>query len=190
MQQKEKSILGIVIGVFGICAAATIISSQGNNQVVRPNPYAKPAPVIPQLPDLIGGMATAKSLCESRAQMVIRLKNKVRLDEILNAERLYGEAKAEFDGCITFLQAGLESRFTNEHPRRIADKLARAGAKMAEYLACVDRIEQRVGALDPLAALIALLDNWMNATARQNAEAIKGLKETLETCRMTPWKNL
>jgi hypothetical protein len=188
---KNKSGL-ILVGclLIGVLLVVGIWQWQeANNQIVH-DPNAKPAPVVPQLPDLVGEMAKAKSLCESRGQMVISLKKKVPLKDILKAERLYGDTKGEFDGSITFLQTGLDRRFMADDPKKIADKLKLANDKMAEYLTWVDHIQNQAGGIDPLAAIIALLDNWMNASAKQNAEAIKGLKDSLEKCRLESWKKL
>src|SRR5438093_1402798 len=88
----------IGIGVVPWLALALIIAlavcqSQKQNQIVRPLPNGRPAPVVPQLPDLAANLSQAKSLCESRArsaQTAARNRRSLRR-EMGRGSKLYSE---------------------------------------------------------------------------------------------------
>jgi len=163
-----------------------------SNQVVRPFP-GKPAPVVPQLPDLAAELSKIKSLCESRA---LAAKGSLRRLEARKqlpiGEKLYGEVKAESDATITFLITGMAVRFKDTDDENVRARMRALGKKSTAFLDWADGLTNKkgYGAEDPISAILALLGDWLKGVREENEKAIKQISASLEGCRFRNWTEL
>ena len=134
LSQEQIGILaigGLLISGLLLMAAS---ESQKNNQLVRPFPNAPPAPVVPDLPDLIAELRQSKTIGEGRARAAIDLLTQRRDQAALfQAQRLYEDAQAEFNGAIDYLKAGLSRRFTDSDVPRIAARMVAGKGKIDRF---------------------------------------------------------
>jgi hypothetical protein len=192
VQPKQRRwVLWIGVIAFLIIVWVMMDESKQNNQIVGPR--SEPAPVVPQLPDFIADLSSAKSLCEGKARAAKDTARRRQIpDEAMARGRgLYIEAKSSFDGCITYLQTGLTRRF-NRDDRTLAEKrLRNAFSKMGAFLEWTNQIQRPwVGASDPLTAALEALSGWMGDVAKANDKAIDQLRADLEKCRLADWGDL
>jgi hypothetical protein len=191
---ESKNRWGCVLLIILAFAGVWLWQSQADNQIVRPFPGGQPAPVVPQLPNLAADLSSSKSICESRATQVKSMSGGRGLSrELAQGQRLYGNAKAELDGCIDFLCTGLDRRFTPDDPANLAERMKKASQQVTAFVGWADAVIDRrvMGATaEPLSEGLDLLKAFMEGVGKENAEAIARIKADLEKCRLREWREL
>ena len=177
------------IAVIGLIALAS--GSQTNNQVVRPFPNAAPAPVVPDIPDLIAELSRARTIGEGRARAAIELLS-ARRDRarLFQARRLYEDAQAEFNGAIDHLRSGLGRRFIDADVPRIAARVLEGKRKVDRFAGWVNDLSGPVIGAGPLDSMTEILQGWFDRVGRENAQAIEQLRADLDRCRLGEWDQL
>src|SRR6266849_4160114 len=147
--------------IFGVAVAALLVLiylGVRQNQFL-PLPGRKVS-VVPQLPAIAAELRKAKSLCEGRAREA-KAAGKRRLQisqrELQNGRQLYTNAKAEFDGCITYLCTAMDRKFIENDSAEIEKRMKQAGEKMAAFLKWWDGPHPRIGAESSLGQIPELL---------------------------------
>jgi hypothetical protein len=146
------------------------------------------------LPALAAELARVKSLCEQHAAAVKGLRAAGQLDGValIEGEDLYVSAKAEHDGCVTFLRTALDAGFTERHATEGAALLDRARTKGEAFLEWARKAENWQGAdkgLWPTQNPIDLvgLVRWAGDADQGEVQSLKG---ELERCRFRPWAEI
>jgi hypothetical protein len=132
-----------------------------------------------------------------------------------HAAKLYTAAKAERDGCIDYLRAGLLRRFRDEDPERIAKRIRAANDKLREFTRWADnKIKSgeagpagnkiNPGEADPEEPLVDARERrrrddvrerghvreWLKEVSKMDEDAIKHLREEMEQDRLKGWGDL
>lgn len=183
------SIFFMFLSLFTILMLA-FVSTCNSNQFVR-LPGAPSEPVVDDLPKFIGKFQAAKTRAESRAIS----SHEIIRDRQWNAEmrrgrKMYDEARAGFDECISFIQTALQRRFENRDASDIETLLDSSEASMSRFMAWCDSLERpAIGDL-PVPDVAKFLNDWLARNDQANAEAIRAVTEKLETCRWRPWDDI
>jgi hypothetical protein len=194
MNEKERALLVISLVGLAILIAVAVNSAQQNNQIVRPVPDAAPAPVVPQLPDIIAYLQGAKSSCEGRVQLVKSMGRERRLSkrETDHAQQLYISVKQKHDSCLAFMKAALVRRFNNDDPQKIYRQLQEINLEMMSFTSWADaKINPNMtGAAGPLGELLDHLNEWLTGTSKENESAIQNIIRQLDDCRLADWNSI
>jgi hypothetical protein len=192
----QNDFLPTALAIIGLAVLAVVglnigNTEQQNAQIVRPDPNGPPAPVVPQLPQLIAYLKMAKAQCENHATEAMRMR-RVRLAD---GQRLYNATRADFDGAIAYMQAAMVRRFDKSDPAQINQWLRAASAAMQDFLAWPNQRAEAnppvAGAgPDPLAIAADMALDWYKMVEAENAQAIAWLRQDLESCRLRDWNQL
>jgi hypothetical protein len=167
-------------------------SSQKNNQIVRPFPDGRPAPVVLELPNLVAELSGTRSLCESRAKaaMALLLAQDGGTARLVEGRRLYDEARAEFNMGIDYLRTGLLTRFVDDDTRQVAFRMAEGKRKADRFIAWVNSLEGPVFGDSVADFFSEVLPGWLAHVSEQNDRAIEQIRDDLDRCRLMEWDQL
>lgn len=196
MNEDSRKLIasGALVLIFLLLVFAIFGEKQDNNQVVRPNPNGPAPPVIPMLPDLVADFQVAKVKCEAAATNGRDLLGNGRrrdAKKLAEGRKLYVDAKAEIDGCISFLQSGLVRRFNEHDPYVIQSRVQSASQKVNALLNWAAEFDTpRATGAPSLDNAADLLLQWLEGIDKLNNEAIQQLRADLERCRLRDWDDL
>jgi hypothetical protein len=174
-----------------------IVAGCDDTQIVPAIPGGTPAPVVPKLPDIVQYLRECKSLCEGRAEEVkANSRRRMRPRLLARGERLYNDAKVQFDGCISYLQTALSRRFNDDDPAKILKSLNAASRKMDLFIGWYDTPKETEGCCaaagpgDWVGPTLDFISGWINGVRQENEAAINRIHDDLEACRFRDWNQL
>jgi hypothetical protein len=149
----------------------------------------------PGLPNLVGALSEAKSLCEAQATAAKqvtrpRIGRLIRLEE---GEKLYEHARTTADRCIDFLETALLRDVNATDTQQINDLLTETRAKTAKFVEWATDIQDpraRPTVASPFDEAGQLVDDWLRALGEQGTQSKEALRQSLEQCRLPRWKDL
>jgi hypothetical protein len=164
-------------------------------------------PLVPELPAIAADLMTAKTLCEDqvreskgksvpRPKGIIRRLREPKRDELRAGQDLYGEARAQVNGCITYLQAALGRRTVKNDRPEIEERLKGASARVNAFLKWSYHYQRPQGGYgradleDPLSAALGVLPKLIETASEANETKIRALVGELEKCRFASWDDL
>lgn len=191
--KSPAPILGLVLLLLFI--GLMLYQAQGN-ALVRPIPD-HPHPVVPQLPRMADELAVAKSQAEERAKELIRdpgrgIRRQTNLQE---GQRLYGAAKAEYDGAVEYMCVALQTRFAGIEPRDVDARLGTARNKLSAFLQWNAQRARNdghsIGAGDDILKIgLKEISAWISGLQQADQKAIDQLIQQLRSLRLASWNDL
>jgi hypothetical protein len=184
-------IIGVVAIVLFILYR--IDESQKNNQFVRPIPDSQPAPVVPELPDLMANLDMIRMRAESQAGEAKGLASQGRIpgDELTQGHGYYDRVRENANATITYMQTALHRRFTPTDVDAIRSRMRETVQALSTFGRWYSRFSQPgVGATDPLKELLDALNAWLNEIPNQNQKVIDAMDRKLQSLRLRDWNEI
>jgi len=177
--------------VVGIAGWILISSSWWNEQIVPMARRNQQPPVVPNLPDLIGYLESAKTRAESRGRAARTvLATGGAGGDLLKGEGLYGAAKERHNEAIGFLSTALVRRFQASDEPKIETLLSTARDSAERFIAWCDEVGPQQFESSPVEDLVKLVIAFKTIAAEENSEALKILDVKLMSLKWAAWEEL
>jgi hypothetical protein len=193
----RRKVAVVVLIAASILLVLWLVLNEGaqNDQVVQPFPNVNPAPVVPELPNIIADLNVTKTCCENNATAAKQFASgqRSKTKELDKGRKLYQKVETETNALIVFLQAALVRRFNDADPATVEDAFERVYKSEAAFQEWADKFTNPQGGMCGAAApgdLLKAVTDWLADVRDQNEKAIDRLRSDLEACRMTPWSEL
>jgi hypothetical protein len=170
-----------------------IDESQKNNQFVRPIPDSQPAPVVPELPDLMANLDMIRMRAESQAGEAKRFaaQGRIRGGELAKGRGYYDRVRENTNATITYMQTALHRRFIPADVDAIQSRIRDTAQALSTFGTWYARFSQPdVGATDPLKELLDALNAWLNGIPNQNQKVIDAMDRKLQSLRLRDWNEI